>query len=503
MATVYAGEHVVLHHRVAIKVLRAEYLRDARMEQRFLNEARAIAAIRHPGIVQLFDIGRAPDGSAYIVMELLDGECLAHRIQAGALPEPMVIAFGRQIAAALAAAHDHSIIHRDLKPDNAFIVADPEVPNGERVKVLDFGVAKRQEATPGPELTGTGVLLGTPDYMSPEQCEGCTLDARSDLYSLGVVLYEMATGQRPFPAVPTGEMVASHLYVRCKPPVDVNPDTSVDLSAIIERCLRKQPRERYQSMRDLGVALAAIDPAAPAVATQPALPSGAPARGRVVIEARLDRRAEQTTGRYLADRAIGDDDASTGQHVITAEQARPTDVFHRRDLDLSPAERSPWPMRGALAAAAAVLLVGSALVWKSTRGTDDAPAPAAAVASETRKTAAPAPAVDTPTAEPIAAKDVEPRRDRAGSESRTERDDRDDGPDSKRAVKRARAERQARSESRRAQERRRPERPAKQPRKLAAGTPGGTPAAAPEPEPAPEPANKEDPFAAVATPTVF
>src|SRR5262245_32788572 len=155
MAAVYVAQHSVVEHRVAIKVVHPRHLDNPRMTQRFLNEARAVAAIRHPGIVEFHDFGRADDGSAYLVMELLSGETLLQRLQNGAMPAGQAIAFGRQMASALAAAHARGIVHRDLKPANVFLVADPDVPLGERAKILDFGIAKSTEEPE--EITGTGM----------------------------------------------------------------------------------------------------------------------------------------------------------------------------------------------------------------------------------------------------------------------------------------------------------------------------------------------------------
>jgi serine/threonine-protein kinase len=215
MASVFVGEHKVLGHKVAIKVLHPKHLENESIERRFFNEARAIAKIRHPGIVELFDFGRGgPDGAAYIVRELLEGETLRQRIRAGTLVERQIAIFGRQIAAALHHAHKAGIIHRDLKPDNVFLVKDAEIELGERAKVLDFGIAKKTSFdTPASEHTATGILVGTPAYMSPEQCKGSgVVDARSDIYSVGVVVYRMVTNQLPFEAAGTGELIGQHLY---------------------------------------------------------------------------------------------------------------------------------------------------------------------------------------------------------------------------------------------------------------------------------------------------
>ena len=259
MAEVYVGEHVVVRHRVAIKVVHPRHLDNQRMTTRFLNEARAVAAIRHPGIVEFYDLGRADDGRAYIVMELLKGETLASRLRLGPIAPRRAIAFGRQMASALGAAHDCGIVHRDLKPANIFLVPDPDVPFGERAKILDFGIAKHTGDKPLEEVTGTGVVVGTPAHMSPEQCRGDReIDGRSDVYALGVLLYHMVTGRLPFDAGTTGEIVTRHLYDECPPAATVVRAVSRQLSDVIARCMAKDPWERYATMADLAIALADV-----------------------------------------------------------------------------------------------------------------------------------------------------------------------------------------------------------------------------------------------------
>src|SRR5262245_34907755 len=215
MGVVYAGRHEQLGHRVAIKVLRHELSRSADMIQRFFNEAQAATAIRNLGIVHVFDFGTMPDGQAYFVMELLEGMTLGARLRQRRLDYPECCRIGRQVANVLQAAHAAGITHRDLKPDNLFLVPDSEVFGGERIKVLDFGIAKLASfVNSSGMLTHTGALLGTPDYMSPEQCRGAgAVDSRADIYSLGCILFEMVCGQPPFVSEGVGEIVGAHLHV--------------------------------------------------------------------------------------------------------------------------------------------------------------------------------------------------------------------------------------------------------------------------------------------------
>src|SRR6185295_16707814 len=186
MGIVYAAEHALLGRQAAIKVLQSELSQKQEVVARFFNEARAATAIRHPGIIDIYDFGWTPEGAAYLVMEFLDGETLGRRSARTPLRWPEVLAIARQIAGALAAAHAKGIIHRDLKPENVFLVSDPEVPGGERIKLLDFGIAKLAgDSTPHvANVTKTGAVMGTPTYMAPEQCRGVSVKHRADLYAL-------------------------------------------------------------------------------------------------------------------------------------------------------------------------------------------------------------------------------------------------------------------------------------------------------------------------------
>ncbi len=260
MAAVYLGEHRVLGHRVAIKVLRKQPVENDTLERRFFNEARSIASIRHPSIVEIYDFGHSKDGLTYIVMELLSGESLRARIRHGILPERHALAFSRQIAQGLAAVHERNIIHRDLKPDNIFLIPDPEVPLGERAKVLDFGIAKHAGmGAPVPEHTATGILVGTPAYMSPEQCCGdVELDGRADVYSLGVVMYRMVTNVLPFEGQDTGVIIGKHLFEPARAPKEINHALSDELNSVIMRCLEKDRERRYANMGELAQALGMV-----------------------------------------------------------------------------------------------------------------------------------------------------------------------------------------------------------------------------------------------------
>ena len=250
MGVVYLAQHTIMGRKAVVKVLRPQLSSNQEMVQRFFNEARAAAAISHPGIVSVFDLGQRADGSAYIVMDFLEGESLASRLhRCGRLESKEAMAITRQILSALSAAHAQGIVHRDLKPDNIFIVPDSELPSGERIKLLDFGIAKLQgDAGPGALTTRAGALMGTPVYMSPEQCRGAGhCDERADLYSVGVMLFELLTGSPPFAGKGAGDLMAAHL--RDAPPKlrDRVGGLSQGLEEVVATLLAKSPADRYQS----------------------------------------------------------------------------------------------------------------------------------------------------------------------------------------------------------------------------------------------------------------
>ena len=254
MGTIYRAEHTLIGRPAAVKVLNPQYATDRGVVNRFFNEARAATAIQHPGIVEVFDFGYQPDGSAFIVMEFLKGESLASRLQArGTLLETEAFAIARGIATALGAAHARGIVHRDIKPDNIYLVPEPEAVTGERVKLLDFGIAKlTDEATANWSQTRTGSVLGTPSYMAPEQCAGAgKVDHRADLYSLGCLLFEMFAGRPPFVGAGVGEVLGAHQYVAAPRLREFVPAASRDADDLVARLLTKRPEDRVQTAAEL------------------------------------------------------------------------------------------------------------------------------------------------------------------------------------------------------------------------------------------------------------
>ncbi len=251
MGAVYAAEHTLIGRVAAVKLLLPELSQNQEIVTRFFNEARAATAIRHPGIVEIYDFGFHADGSAYIVMEYLQGEPLAARMARGRMAAQPALAIIRQMAGALAAAHQKGIVHRDLKPDNVFLVPDPEVPGGERIKLLDFGIAKLANDGPNSSKTRTGSVMGTPTYMSPEQCRGVAVDHRADLYSLGCMLFELCTGRPPFVGEGVGDVLAAHIHVPPPSVQSIAPDVPHELEVLVQRLLMKDPAQRMQSCEEL------------------------------------------------------------------------------------------------------------------------------------------------------------------------------------------------------------------------------------------------------------
>ncbi len=268
MGAVYAAQHTLLGRSAAVKVLLPELSQKQDIVMRFFNEARAATAIRHPGIIEIYDFGWTPTGAAFIVMEYLEGETLARRASRVRLRWPAVLAIARQIAGALAAAHVKGIVHRDLKPDNVFLVPDPEVPGGERIKLLDFGIAKLADPSSS-NMTSTGTLMGTPTYMAPEQCRGVAIDHRVDLYALGCVIYELCCGRPPFVGEGTGDVLAAHIHLPVPPMTAYNPEIPPAVEQLVQRLLAKAPSDRVSSAEELIRAIDAIGTDRPTATTSP------------------------------------------------------------------------------------------------------------------------------------------------------------------------------------------------------------------------------------------
>lgn len=236
MGIVYLAEDTELGRKVAIKMIALsgpDHERDIH-EARFRQEARAAGGVSHPAIVTIYDVGRDGD-IAFIAMEVVEGRELRDLIAEGAITPPQAIELAALIADGLAYAHDRGVIHRDVKPGNIMVLADG------RVKIMDFGIARLQQPT---VKTQTGVLLGSPQYMSPEQVAGQEVDGRADIFSLGVVLYEMVTGVKPFDASDLSQVLFWVVNMPAKPPGERRPGLPPVIDYILARALKKKPEER-------------------------------------------------------------------------------------------------------------------------------------------------------------------------------------------------------------------------------------------------------------------
>jgi eukaryotic-like serine/threonine-protein kinase len=253
MGEVWRAKDTRLDRDVAIKILPAAFASNAQLRVRFDREAKAISSLNHPNICTLHDVGHE-DGVHYLVMELIEGESLADRIRRGPLPPEQVLRYGAQIATALDAAHRQGVVHRDLKPGNVMITKSG-------AKLLDFGLAKSTDsailgaqtalATEHKPITEQGTILGTYQYMSPEQLEGAEVDARTDIFALGAVLYEMATGKRAFDGTTKTSLIAAIVSSQPPPMSSVAPMTPPALDHVVRKCLEKDPDERWQSAHDV------------------------------------------------------------------------------------------------------------------------------------------------------------------------------------------------------------------------------------------------------------
>jgi tRNA A-37 threonylcarbamoyl transferase component Bud32 len=367
MGTVLLAEHVLIPKRVAVKVLHRHLAEEPELVSRFLAEARAMSLVQHENVVTVYDLDTR-EGRPYFVMEYLEGQSLAAFARAPLEPR-VVVELLAQVCDALGAAHAHGIIHRDLKPANVFLV---QGPNGRhRVKLLDFGIAKRLVRMEGETPTRTGVLMGTPEFMAPEQCGGKAVDARTDLYAVGVLGYLLLTGGAPFTGDNAAEILVAHLQQAPRPPHEVRPGIPPALSAVLLRALAKRPEARYATAAEMRAALeAALTPAR----TPAPLPvTGAPFTARVPVHGSLapefapptvprdDARAEPVL-REFRQRLAGDHYAMLGMSRdadADTVRTRARDARGKLEpllaLPLSPGQRAL--VQRALARVAEALLV--------------------------------------------------------------------------------------------------------------------------------------------------
>ena len=367
MGAVYLAEHPSIGRKVAVKMIRAAFSDDPETLRRFVREARSTANLRHPALVDVMDYGvHEKTGSAYIIMEYLEGESLDARLEReGRLTPVQAAAIARHIALGMAAAHRAGIIHRDLKPGNVHLIADPDRPGIDVVKVLDFGIAKlaTNDTGTGP-TTRTDVLLGTPRYMAPEQCRGGgMLDHRADIYSLGCLLYEALAGRPPFAYQWPGELIAAHLGEMPAPLRAFVPAIPEGLESTVMRAIAKDPSHRQPTMSHVAQELEhflGIDVSVPPVAVGPS--AAPPLNPGVVSPAQgapysvAHNAAATTTASVVMRRRLGlPEPAGAGLAHPPQPDHLPFDVPMRRGFALSAPMR--WTLLGATALAAVSALI--------------------------------------------------------------------------------------------------------------------------------------------------
>jgi len=320
MGEVYLAQDTRLERKAAIKFLPAEMAADPDRRQRFLHEARAASALNHPHVCVVYDVGESDDGRPFIAMEFVEGRTLDAEVRQGSLKVTGIVEIGMQVADALDAAHERRIVHRDIKPTNIC------VSERGQVKVLDFGLAKTlPTGTIGHELTQTqvGQVVGTPHYMSPEQLLGYEFDQRSDNFSLGIVLYELITGQRPFNGANSNEIGEKIVHAQPVAIARLNYDVPPELERITLKCLQKQPERRYQSARELMVDLKNL--------------------GRLLDSGQNLDTAYDLSGPQLAARAMPDAASGVYQSAIGAPVDIDPQVLARSDVVISYASLDDRP----------------------------------------------------------------------------------------------------------------------------------------------------------------
>jgi serine/threonine protein kinase len=375
MGVVYLAEHTLLGRKAAVKILRSELPEE--YVERFFNEAKAAATLHHPGLVDVFDFGHHTDGSAYIVMEFLDGESLADRLEREPrLPLVLALSITRSMANALFVAHAQGIVHRDLKPENIFIIPDSDSPTGQRTKILDFGIAKlMRELDVRSVKTQSGAMIGTPRYMSPEQCKNAkTVDGRSDIYALGCILYEMLLGVAPFDYDSWAELVSAHIHEVPAKPSKLDPKVSKDVEILIHKMLEKSADDRFATMQDLAQSIEVLllqqgerVRLTPPLLQRPRKPIGTAQSYDGLDDATVQAAASpvlRETGAF-ADTDMKKPTAATlaAQPVVTAPAPVPAPV-HEAQVQTEPivkASRTPWATIGIGAAGLVLLSVAGAV----------------------------------------------------------------------------------------------------------------------------------------------
>lgn len=310
MGRVYEARHQRLtSKRFAVKMLHPDLARQPEVVTRFQREAEASSVLSHPNVVDVFDVSSSADGRPFIVAELLQGEEFGNHLErVRKMPAHAAAHVVRQVCAALGAAHAAGIVHRDVKPENVFLTGDDA-----HVKVLDFGISKVGDNKDG--LTKTGTVMGTPDYMAPEQARGDKVDARADIYAVGAILYRALTGRKPFEGLDDPMATLTAVLTQEPPrPSEINPEVPLSLELVIQKAMAKNPAERFQSMAELDLALAPFDAVGQTIDV---------ASGATII----DRSAAATAKTMLRQSAATVQSANVEDAVRTVKLARPGLVF--------------------------------------------------------------------------------------------------------------------------------------------------------------------------------
>ncbi len=352
MGRVYEARHLRLkERRFAVKVLHNDLAKNVEIVTRFMREAESASSLSHPNVVDVFDVHHLPDGTPYLVGEFLDGEELADFvIRRGPLEPRMAAAVGRQVCRALAAAHARGIVHRDMKPENVFVLRSSidALAAGEvhavTVKVLDFGISSSGDSERS-HLTRTGVIMGTPSYMSPEQARGKPVDLRADVYSTGAALYYALTGKRPFDADDPTSTISMVLTQDPPRPRSIDARIPEAIELIVQRAMAKEPRDRYQTMAELEKALATFEESGKAIVLQGSAPLEQPVDVHTT-QTSSARRAFDLAKNILA----GAGSSPSGQATTLARIARPMIVISSSVLGL-------WLVGGTTAALAGLVRV--------------------------------------------------------------------------------------------------------------------------------------------------